>query len=84
MDENIYENTEGKPKQRKRVRGAGWGGSGQWGRGLSQMLTSAENSARSHHVTAKLDQQTRTTPGSATLDLSQIQQLFLERAQMQI
>lgn len=38
---------------------------------LSQMLSSAQNSARSYHVKAKLAEWTRTTPGPATLNLAQ-------------
>ena len=42
------------------------GGTGQRRWQLSQMLSSAQNSARSHHVTANLAAPTRTTPGPAT------------------
>lgn len=44
---------------------------GQWCWWLSQILNSAQNSARSHHVKAKLAEWTGTTPGPATLYLLQ-------------
>lgn len=56
--------------RRERDRGRG-GRTGQWCWQLSQMLSSAQNSARSHHVKAKLAEWTRTTPGPATLNLAQ-------------
>lgn len=64
-DDEKYVNTEEKERHRDRGR------TGQWCWQLSQMLSSAQNSARSHHVKAKLAEWTRTTPGPATLNLAQ-------------
>lgn len=63
--EEKYANTEEKERRRER------GKTGQWCWRLSQMLSSAQNSARSLHVKAKLAEWTRTTPGPATLNLAQ-------------
>lgn len=64
-DKEKYVNTVEKETHREEK------GSGQWCWQLSQMLSSAQNSARSHHVKAKLAEWTRTTPGPATLNLAQ-------------
>lgn len=60
MDGEKYVNTEAKETE------AEGGSAGQWCWRLSQMLSSAQNSARSHHVKAKLAEWTRRTPGPAT------------------
>lgn len=65
MDKEKNVNTEKENRQRE------GGSTGQWCWQLSQMLSSAQNSARSHHVKDKLAEWTRTTPGPATLNLAQ-------------
>lgn len=64
------EDTQREICKHRREMGGG-GETGQWCWRLSQMLSSAQNSARSHYVKAKLAEWTRTTPGPATLNLAQ-------------